>query len=192
METLYVPSERIWLPDIVLYNNAGRGKKKMSLSVFVICDKFPRWKVRGATYDQSRAQVHRSRKMDAASHLQVVLSGTSHLQVVLSGINHLQVVLSGTSNLQVVLSGTSHLQVIQSGTSHLQVVLSVTKHLQVVLSGTSHLQVVLSGTTIYKSSCQIPCAYRSSPCINQPMIRTRFQVSNIYEYFYQVPSIKYS
>ena len=24
VETLYVPSERIWLPDIVLYNNAGK------------------------------------------------------------------------------------------------------------------------------------------------------------------------
>jgi hypothetical protein len=66
---------------------------KLSIFVIVICANFPRWKVRGSTYDQSRAQVHRSRKMDAASHLQVILSGTNHLQVILSGNNHLQVIL---------------------------------------------------------------------------------------------------
>jgi len=47
VETLYVPSERIWLPDIVLYNNAGT--KQNSNLLILIHHLFKLYKIDGCS-----------------------------------------------------------------------------------------------------------------------------------------------
>lgn len=74
---LYVPSEHIWLPDIVLYNKwVHPHQRKAKVKIWTtVCIQLPqRWRwVRGDHHDEGHSALHGQGGVDPAGHFQIIL-----------------------------------------------------------------------------------------------------------------------